>query len=219
MINYETNSKLVKPGNIFIAIKGHTVDGHDYINDAIKNGAIKIIAEKQVECSVPLELVSSTEEYLKETLQKEYSSLFQKLKIIGVTGTNGKTTTCYLTYQLLKKLGVKVAYMGTIGFFYENIEKELSNTTPDMLTTYKLLTEALENGCTTVVMEVSSHAISLERIAGLKYAIGAFTNLTEDHLDYHKTMENYLKTKLDLLNPNFIYLSTKRVSSKNKFNR
>lgn len=199
MINYETNSKLVKPGNIFVAIKGHTVDGHDYINDAIKNGAIKIIAEKQVECSVPLELVSSTEEYLKETLQKEYSSLFQKLKIIGVTGTNGKTTTCYLTYQLLKKLGVKVAYMGTIGFFYENIEKELSNTTPDMLTTYKLLTEALENGCTTVVMEVSSHAISLERIAGLKYAIGAFTNLTEDHLDYHKTMENYLKTKLDLL--------------------
>ena len=71
MINYETNSKLVKPGNIFVAIKGHTVDGHDYINDAIKNGAIKIIAEKQVECSVPLELVSSTEEYLKETLQKE----------------------------------------------------------------------------------------------------------------------------------------------------
>ena len=115
MINYETNSKLVKSGNIFVAIKGHTVDGHDYINDAIKNGAIKIIAEKQVECSVPLELVSSTEEYLKETLQKEYSSLFQKLKIIGVTGTNGKTTTCYLTYQLLKKLGVKVAYMGTIG--------------------------------------------------------------------------------------------------------
>ena len=198
MINYETNSKLVKPGNIFVAIKGHTVDGHDYINDAIKNGAIKIIAEKQVECSVPLELVSSTEEYLKETLQKEYSSLFQKLKIIGVTGTNGKTTTCYLTYQLLKKLGVKVAYMGTIGFFYENIDKELSNTTPDMLTTYKLLTEALENGCTTVVMEVSSHAISLERIAGLKYAIGAFTNLTEDHLDYHKTIENYANAKRKL---------------------
>lgn len=200
MIKYETNSKLVKPGNIFVAIKGHTVDGHDYISDAVKNGAIKVIAEKNIECNVPIEVVKSTEDYLKEKLLEEYSSKLKNLKIIGVTGTNGKTTTCYLTYQLLRKLKVKVAYMGTIGFFYEDMKIELPNTTPDMLTTYKLLTMALEKGCTTIVMEVSSHAISLERIAGLEFLIGAFTNLTEDHLDYHKTMENYLETKVKMLN-------------------
>lgn len=199
MINYETDSRKVQPGSIFVAIKGHTVDGHDFIETAIKNGATKIIAEKEVECSVPVEVVSNTEEYLKKKLVEEYSESLKELKIIGVTGTNGKTTTCYLTYQLLKQLGVKVAYMGTIGFFYDDINLELPNTTPEILTIYKLLTTALEHGCTTVVMEVSSHAICLDRIAGLSFAIGGFTNLTEDHLDYHKTMDNYLEAKLKLL--------------------
>lgn len=199
MINYETDSRKVQPGSTFVAIKGHTVDGHDFIETAIKNGAIKIIAEKEVECSVPVEVVSNTQEYLKEKLVEEYSESLTELKIIGVTGTNGKTTTCYLTYQLLKQLGVKVAYMGTIGFFYDDINLELPNTTPEILTIYKLLTTALERGCTTVVMEVSSHAICLDRIAGLSFSIGGFTNLTEDHLDYHKTMDNYLEAKLKLL--------------------
>ena len=152
-----------------------------------------------MECSIPLEIVPDTKEYLKEKLVEEYSETLKELKIIGVTGTNGKTTTCYLTYQLLKELGIKVAYMGTIGFFYEDMKIELPNTTPEILTIYKLLTTALEKGCTTVVMEVSSHAVSLERIAGLSFQIGAFTNLTEDHLDYHKNMENYRNAKLNLL--------------------
>jgi len=200
MIKYETDSRKVIPGQIFVAIKGHTVDGHDYIENAIQNGAIKIIAEHEISCSIPVEIVPNSSEYLKEKLVKEYSEALKNLKIIGVTGTNGKTTTCYLTYQLLRELGVKVAYMGTIGFYYEDIQIELPNTTPEILTIYKLFTEVLEKGCTTIVMEVSSHAIAFERIAGLEFQIGAFTNLTEDHLDYHKTMENYLNTKLQLLN-------------------
>ena len=200
MIKYETDSRKVKPGQIFVAIKGHTVDGHAYILDAIKNGASSIIAEKEVEVSVPVKIVPNSSEYLKEQLVKEYSEELNKLKIIGVTGTNGKTTTCYLMYQLLKSLNVKVAYMGTIGFFFEEEKIELPNTTPEILTIYKLFLEALEKGCTTVVMEVSSHALALERVAGLKFQIGAFTNLTEDHLDYHKTMEEYLQAKLKLLN-------------------
>lgn len=200
MLKYETDSRKVKPGQTFVAIKGHTVDGHNYISDAIKNGAVAIIAEKEVEVSVPIKIVPNSSEYLKEQLVKKYSEELNKLKIIGVTGTNGKTTTCYLTYQLLKSLNVKVAYMGTIGFFFEEEKIELPNTTPEILTIYKLFLEALEKGCTTVVMEVSSHALALERVAGLKFQIGAFTNLTEDHLDYHKTMEEYLQAKLKLLN-------------------
>lgn len=199
MIKYETDSRLVIPGQTFVAIKGNTVDGHDYVEEAKKKGAIKIIAEHPIECNLPVEIVEDTKEYLQEKLVKEYSNEFKDLKIIGVTGTNGKTTTCYLTYQLLKKLGVKVAYMGTIGFYYDDVQKELPNTTPDILTIYKLFQEAMENGCTTIVMEVSSHALSFKRVEGLSFQIGAFTNLTEDHLDYHKTMDNYLDSKLKML--------------------
>ena len=198
-MNYVVDSRKVKPGQIFVALKGHTVDGHDYIPDAIKNGASKIVAEKEVECSVPLEIVPNTEDYLKEALKKEYASKINELKIIGITGTNGKTTTAYLTYQLLNDLGEKAAYIGTIGFKVLNEEIETENTTPDILTIYTLLLHSLEIGCKTVVMEISSHALSYERIYGLHIDIAAFTNLTEDHLDYHKTMENYLNAKLKII--------------------
>ncbi len=199
MIKYETDSRKVKKGQVFVAIKGHTVDGHDYIENAITNGAIKIIAEKKVKVEVPVEIVEDSEEYLKEALKKEYAETINKLRIIGITGTNGKTTSCYLTYQLLKELGVKVAYMGTIGFKYADIDIELENTTPDVLTIYNLLLSAVQNGCETVVMEISSHSLSYERIYGLNLDIVGFTNLTEDHLDYHKTMENYLHEKLKII--------------------
>lgn len=200
MIKYETDSRNIIPGQIFVAIKGNTVDGHNFVSQAEEKGAIKIIAEHEVESNIPVEIVKDSSVYLKERLLEEYKENLKNLKIIGVTGTNGKTTTCYLTYQLLKKLGVKVAYMGTIGFIYEKTKIELPNTTPEILTIYKLLLDAMENGCTTVVMEVSSHALDFERVAGLEFQIGAFTNLTEDHLDYHKTMDNYLNAKLKILN-------------------
>ncbi len=198
-MNYEVDSRKVKKGQVFVALKGHTVDGHDYILDAIKNGASKIIAERKIEVSVPVEVVKSTEEYLKEALKKEYADKINTLKIIGITGTNGKTTTAYLTYQLLNDFGVKTAYMGTIGFKMVGEEIATENTTPDILTIYNLLLHAVEKGVKTVVMEISSHALAYERIYGLHIDIAAFTNLTEDHLDYHKTMENYLNTKLKII--------------------
>jgi len=200
MIKYETNSKLIKEGQIFVALVGNTVDGHDYIEEAIKNGASKVVGEKDLELSVPYEKVNDTKEYLKEMLVNEYSDIVNKLKLIGVTGTNGKTTSCYLTYQMLQKLGVSVAYLGTIGYYQNDKYIELNNTTPDILTLYKLLIDAVNNGVEYLVMEVSSHALSFERIAGLKFICGAFTNLTEDHLDYHKTMEAYLNEKVKLVN-------------------
>ncbi len=198
MLKYETDSRKVQPGQTFVAIKGNTVDGHDFIEQAIKNGAKEVVVDHEVTSSVPVRKVTNTKEYLKEHLVREYQEKLSALRLIGITGTNGKTTTCYLTYQLLKKLGVKVAYMGTIGFFYEEEKIELPNTTPDILKIYNLFLDALEKGCTAIVMEVSSHAIAQERILGLSFEIGGFTNLTEDHLDFHKTMENYLETKLGL---------------------
>ena len=205
ILKFQVDSRKITDGQIFVAIKGHTVDGHDYIDDAIKNGASKIIAEHEVKCSVPVEVVPSTLEYLKVELKKEYADKINQLKIIGLTGTNGKTTTAYLTYQLLNSFNEKAAYLGTIGFKAPNDEIETENTTPDILTIYSLLLHAIEIGCKTVVMEVSSHALSYERIYGLHIDIAAFTNLTEDHLDYHKTMENYLNAKLkifDYMNSN-----------------
>ncbi len=203
-IKYETDSRKIKKGQIFVAIVGHTVDGHDYIDNAIKNGASKLIVSKEGNYSIPYEVVPDTEKFLNEALVNEYSKEFADLNFIGVTGTNGKTTTCYLTYQMLNTLGEKVAYMGTIGFYYNDVKIVLNNTTPDILTIYNLILEAKEAGITTFVMEVSSHSLSYKRIEGIKYKIGGFTNLTEDHLDFHKDMEDYLEAKLKLID----YLAT-----------
>lgn len=198
MFKYETNSKLIKPGQTFVAIKGYTVDGHDYIKSAIKNGASAVIAEKEVNVNVPVTVVKNSAEYYQKLLVKEYKDEFKDLKLIGITGTNGKTTSAYLTYNMLLSLGKKVAYIGTLGFLCEDYSEVLPNTSPEILTTYKLLEKAKEMKCEYVVMEVSNFALDLKRIEGLEFVAGAFTNLTEDHLDYHKTMENYLKAKLKL---------------------
>ena len=200
MLNIKTDSRLVEKGDTFVAIKGHTVDGHDYIESAIKNGATKIIAEKG-KYEVETLIVPNSEEYLNKYLVDNYSKLFDKVKFIGITGTNGKTTTAYLTSQILTKNNIKNAYIGTIGYYIDSkLVKELPNTTPDILLLYNLILDAIDNGVNVIVMEVSSHALSLGRVNGIKFDVCAFTNLTEDHLDYHITMENYLKSKLLLLN-------------------
>lgn len=199
MFKYECDSRKIKDGQTFVALKGLTVDGHDYIEQAINNGASKIICEHDIPFDIDYQVVPNTEIWLKETLKKEYGKYIDKLKLIGVTGTNGKTTSCYLTYQMLNLLGEDTAYIGTIGYHHKDEFIELNNTTPDVLTIYKLLFHAYESGCTTVVMEVSSQALSYDRLNGINYSIIGFTNLTEDHLDYHKTMENYLKAKLLIL--------------------
>lgn len=220
MFKYETNSRLIKPGQTFVAIKGYTVDGHDYIEDAIKNGATAVIAQKEVKCDVPVTVVENSAEYYQKLLVKEYKDEFKDLKLIGITGTNGKTTSAYLTYQMLLALGKKAAYIGTIGFMCGDYFKELPNTSPEILTTYKLLEKAKEMECEYVVMEVSNFALDQKRIEGLKFVAGAFTNLTEDHLDYHKTMENYLKAKLlltDYIKKDGVLLVNKDDEASKKF--
>ncbi len=199
MLKYESDSRKVQKGQVFVALKGLTVDGHNFIESAIKNGACKIICDRKIDYDIPYEIVPDTDKYLKDTLKKEYGDKINKLKLIGVTGTNGKTTSCYLTYQILNKLGLNCAYIGTIGYYYKDEFISLDNTTPDILTLYNLLIKAYESGAKSVVMEVSSQALSYDRLSGLDFSLVVFTNLTEDHLDYHKTMKNYLKAKLLIL--------------------
>ncbi|MGN1379710.1 MAG: UDP-N-acetylmuramoyl-L-alanyl-D-glutamate--2,6-diaminopimelate ligase, partial [Bacilli bacterium] len=198
-MNIKTDSRKVKNGDTFIAIKGLTVDGHDYIKDAIKNGATKIICEHG-SYDVETINVNDTKKYLQEYLVNNYQDVVNELDLIGITGTNGKTTTSFLVYQMLNQLNIKTAYIGTIGFYIEDKIIELSNTTPEILDIYTMLLDAKEKGCKVVVMEVSSHALELKRVEGLNFTIEAFTNLTEDHLDFHKTMQNYLNSKILILN-------------------
>ena len=190
----KTDSRAVKPGDTFIAIPNVARDGPAYIEQAIANGATKIIAEHG-SYKIETIIVESTREYLKTYLYENYYPLIKDIKLIGLTGTNGKTTTCLMTYQILKMLKKNVAYMGTIGFYYGDVKKPMVNTTPDVDVLYNMLLEAKENGVEYFVMEVSSHALDKDRIHGLEFDEVAFTNLTQDHLDYHKTLENYANAK------------------------
>lgn len=158
MINIKTDSRKIKPGDTFVAIKGLTVDGHDFIEKAIELGASKIVCEHG-SYSVETLVVPNTKEWLQEYLITNYKDEVNKIKLIGMTGTNGKTTTCFLTYQMLLSLGKKAAYMGTIGFYMPGLKRELNNTTPEILDVYSMIVEAIEAGCEYFVMEVSSHSL------------------------------------------------------------
>lgn len=196
MINIKIDSRKIKQGDTFVALVGTNVDGHDFVEKAIAAGATKIVIQKDIETHVEKILVEDTNEWLTKYISDTYKDVINKMNIIGVTGTNGKTTTAYLIYQMLNKLGTKTAYIGTIGFYLPGEDFiELPNTTPNILDLYELFLEAKEKGCKNVIMEVSSHALHQKRVEGIKYDIAAFTNLTQDHLDYHKTMDEYLDAK------------------------
>ena len=191
------DSRKVVKGDTFIAIRGINEDGHKYIKDAIENGADTIVAEYG-DYDVNTIIVSDTKKYLEEYLENNYYDDIKKLKLIGMTGTNGKTTTCFLIYEALNKVNKKCAYIGTLGFFINGKSINTSNTTPNLYEIYNMLLECLENDCEYVVMEVSSQGISMGRVNTLMFDYVIFSNLTQDHLDYHKTMENYLMSKQKL---------------------
>ncbi len=188
----DDSRKIVK-GDTFIALKKYH-DGHDYVLDAIKKGASKVIVEKGL-YDVETIVVNDTHQYLIEYLHDNYYDKIKHLKLIGMTGTNGKTTTCFLIYQALNKAHHKCAYIGTIGFYIDGKIKDLNNTTPDILELYELLLECVSKDVEYVVMECSSQALDMKRLDGLEFMYGIFSNLTQDHLDYHVTMDNYIKCK------------------------
>ena len=192
-MNIKVDSKKVTRGDTFIAIG----NGHNYIEEAIKNGASKVIVEHGI-YDVETIIVEDTHKYLVDYLYDNYYETISKVKLIGVTGTNGKTTTCYLIYQALNKLGIKCAYIGTIGFYINDEIRPLRNTTPDIYEIYDMLLECVNNDIFYVSMECSSQGLDMNRLERLKFEYGIYTNLTSEHLDYHKTMDNYALAKLKL---------------------
>ena len=198
MINIKSDSRKVKTGDIFVALKGISSNGDDYVLSAINNGASKIITESDNTYSVETIKVEDSRKYLVDYLKENYGKYIDEMNIIGITGTNGKTTTAYLIYQMLNKLNIKCGYIGTIGYYLENKVCNLPNTSPDICELYDMIINAYDNGYKTIVMEVSSQGLDMGRLDSIKFNYALFTNLTQDHLDYHGTMENYAHAKQKL---------------------
>ena len=191
------NSKEVEPGDIFVCTMGVTADRHDFIDEAIKNGASAIVVSRDVgNKAVPVIKVDDTNLELRKLSAKFYDYPCNYLYMIGVTGTNGKTTVAEIIYQLL---GGSCAYIGTNGKKYKGKKESIRNTCPDVDRLYKYFREFIDNGCNTVCMEASSEAFYRHRLDDIKYDIGIVTNITEDHLNIHKTIENYVDCKCQLV--------------------
>ena len=193
------DSRKVTPGSLFVAITGFATDGNLYIPMALQKGAAAVVTAKQPAEDIPYVLVPSDRLALALIGANFYGNPGKAMKMIGVTGTNGKTSSTLLLKHVLEQVcGAKVGLMGTMENMIGDTRIPTERTTPESLDLQALLAQMRDAGCTHAIMEVSSHAIALERVGGLHYTVGAFTNLTEDHLDFHKTMEDYCDTKAEL---------------------
>ena len=194
-IHYD--SRNVKPGGLFVAIHGLRSDGHTYINEAVKKGAVAVVTEKpwSVPASVGVVQVGDTRRALAALSSAYYGNPSRGLFVIGITGTNGKTTTAYVTEAILSAAGFNVGVIGTINYRFKGQTFCNPVTTPESLDLMRILRQMADSGVTHVVLEVSSHALDLDRVATCEFDIGAFTNLSRDHLDYHGDMETYWQCK------------------------
>ncbi|HEY8783476.1 MAG TPA: UDP-N-acetylmuramoyl-L-alanyl-D-glutamate--2,6-diaminopimelate ligase [Mucilaginibacter sp.] len=192
------DSRKVIPGSLFVAVKGTLADGHDFISQAITDGAVAVICEvlpARVTGEVDFLMVADSSIALGIVSANFYDNPSAKLKLVGITGTNGKTTIATLLYKLFRDLGYKCGLLSTVENQINGQVLQATHTTPDPVELNRLMGEMVEQGCDYCFMEVSSHAIAQHRITGLKFSGGIFSNLTHDHLDYHKTFESYLKVK------------------------
>ena len=194
----EIDSRKIESGHMFVAVRGTQTDGHAYIDKAIEKGASVIVCETfpdNIDSDVTYIKVNDTEEVVGKLATAFYGHPTSKLKLIGVTGTNGKTTIATLLYNMFRLFGYKVGLISTVCNYIDDEAIPTEHTTPDPITLNKLLGRMADEGCKYVFMEVSSHSVVQKRIGGLQYSGGIFTNLTRDHLDYHKSFDNYLKAK------------------------
>lgn len=198
----EYNSQKIEKNDVFVAIKGYKEDGNDYIKEAVEKGAVCIVTEDELNANelpnITIVRVQNSRIALSLIASKYYDFPARKLKLIGITGTKGKTTTAYMIRDILNASGKKTGMIGTIYNTYGNVCIEASRTSPESLDLQKLLKDMVDAQMEYVVMEVSSHSLVLDRVYGLHFAIGIFTNLSQEHLDFHETMDNYLLAKSKL---------------------
>ncbi|MBS4189126.1 UDP-N-acetylmuramoyl-L-alanyl-D-glutamate--2,6-diaminopimelate ligase [Bacillus sp. FJAT-49705] len=191
----ENDSRNVQPGSLFICIKGFTVDGHDFVSNAVQQGAAAVLSEIDIDLPVPVVVVQNTRRSMAVLADAFFEQPSKNLYLIGITGTNGKTTTSHLIEKIFSDVGKKTGLIGTMYTKIGEEKSEVKNTTPDSLTLQRIFKEMVDKGVKTTVMEVSSHALDEGRIHGCDFDIAVFTNLTQDHLDYHKTMDEYRNAK------------------------
>ncbi len=189
------NSRYVKPGGLFIAVKGFKTDGHDYIDDAFERGASAVISEKRIQGNPKVIEVKDSRKAMAAIAARFYGNPSEKICLTGITGTNGKTTTAWILESIFNAAKIYSGVIGTVNMRYGGKTFDASVTTPESIDLQKVLFKMKNAGVTHVVMEVSSHGIDLNRIAGCSFDVGVFTNLTQDHLDYHKTMAKYFSCK------------------------
>ncbi len=193
------DSRAVSPHSLFIAVKGEQGDGHEFISAAMRGGMVALLSQQPVsEVSLPCVRVDDSRKALGLLGGRFYGDPSSKIRMIGVTGTNGKTTTTYICKALLEALGHPVGLIGTVVYQIGEHSMPATHTTPGSLELQQLLAKMVAGGCTTTVMEVSSHALAQDRTSGCEYDVAVFSNLTQDHLDFHKTMEEYFQAKLRL---------------------
>jgi UDP-N-acetylmuramoyl-L-alanyl-D-glutamate--2,6-diaminopimelate ligase len=193
------DSRKVTPGSLFVAISGFATDGNRFIPMALEKGAVAVVTAKKPEGNIPWILVENDRLALAHIGANYYNHPVESMTLIGVTGTNGKTSVTLLLKQVLEQtLGAKVGLIGTMSNLIGDVQLPAERTTPESFELQGLFAKMRDAGCEYVVMEVSSHAIALDRVGGVHFDVAAFTNLTEDHLDFHKTMENYCDAKAEL---------------------
>ncbi|WP_024614999.1 UDP-N-acetylmuramoyl-L-alanyl-D-glutamate--2,6-diaminopimelate ligase [Clostridium sp. Ade.TY] len=197
-INYD--SRKVEEGDVFVCIKGFASDGHKFIDSAIKKGAKVIVCQDEIALDEDITVIkfNDTRKALASMGANYYGNPSEKLNIIGITGTNGKTTTAFMIKSILESLGEKVGLIGTIANYIGEEQIKAERTTPESLELQELFSKMVEKGVKYCVMEVSSHSLELDRVYGVNFKTSIFTNLTRDHLDFHKTFENYYKAKYKL---------------------
>lgn len=195
------DSRECQKGSLYFAINGTRVDGHNFIENAYKAGASAAIVERKVDCPIPQITVENTRSAMSYIASAFYSFPARKLKVIGITGTNGKTSISYMIKSICRQNGISCGVIGTSGIYVDDKKldiKILTSTTPDPIELQKVLSEMVKLGAKWVVMEVTAHALDLHKVDGMSFASGGFTNLTQDHLDYFVTMENYANAKAKL---------------------
>ena len=194
----QIDSRLIGEDNLFVAVRGTVADGHNYIGKALEKGAVAVLCEEfpaDEREGVTYVKVENTEQSVGQVATTFYGNPTSKLKLVGVTGTNGKTTIATVLYEMFRYMGHKAGLLSTVCNYIDGEAIPTEHTTPDPITLNALLARMVEAGCEYAFMEVSSHSVVQNRIGGLKFVGGLFTNITRDHLDYHKTFENYIKAK------------------------